>query len=245
MTNSRLVNTAEYVKLAEVCYTDFSSINLTDPEQVKSKMMYKTSDDASKHKVTGLPQSFAEQFVKDWSIQAQWTDREEETSFSATLFQKNDANGKVNDKGEYVLAFKGTVEGTDLANADIGDIVMDGFALKQSIDLINFRQQLLGSKGDSYQVLTLQQDEICKLHQELSSTRPQTIEEVATANAMAEKLKQALDSGQYILDNTGAGAVLYKMQWIDSTEIFHDERATGLGLSWDKISITGHSLAMK
>ena len=40
----------------------------------------KKTEDQDNQKVPNLPQSYAEQFVKDWSVKAQWTDREEETS---------------------------------------------------------------------------------------------------------------------------------------------------------------------
>ena len=109
MTQKTLTQTAEYVKLAEVSYVDFSEIqDLTNETEIKNKMIYNKKEDEENYKVTGLPYSFTNQFVKDWLVKAQWKDREEETSFSATLFQKNEANG------EYVLAFKGSLERKDL-----------------------------------------------------------------------------------------------------------------------------------
>ena len=157
MNQKTFTQTAEYVKLAEVSYVDFSDIkDLTDKSLIKNELMYEKKEDGTK--VPNLPQSYAEQFVKDWTVKAQWTDLEEETSFSATLFQKNDENGEKDENGEYVLAFKGSKEPKDFYQADGFDIVLDGFALKQSIDLINFRQQLLGEDGKAYKVLTLQYD---------------------------------------------------------------------------------------
>ena len=236
MTQKTLTQTAEYVKLAEVSYVDFSEIqDLTNETEIKNKMIYNKKEDEENYKVTGLPYSFTNQFVKDWLVKAQWKDREEETSFSATLFQKNEANG------EYVLAFKGSLERKDFLIADGGDIVLDGFALKQSIDLINFRQQLLGDEKKAYKVLTLQKDdELSETARMLKSTslRITDPKEIAEMSRRTKALKEALDSGQYIRDDND----IYLMQWVNSDEYYQDERKTGLGLSWDKITITGHSL---
>ena len=233
MNKKNLIQTAEYVKLAEVSYVDFSKIrDLNDKSLIKNGLMYEIKDG---EKVPNLPQSYAEQFVKDWSVKAQWTDREEETSFSATLFQKNETNG------EYVLAFKGSLEPKDFWQADGFDIVLDGFALKQSIDLINFRQQLLGEDGKAYKVLTLQYDHELNYIDDLLG-RGDVFEAITEEeyHQYTEQLNNALASGQYIKD----GGDLYKMEWVNSDEYYgkDDDRVTGKGLSWDKITITGHSL---
>lgn len=235
---------AQHAKLAEVAYTDFSGVTLKNTESLGSKELeayHKELIAPMIHNNNGkLPQTFATSIVEQWDIIAHWQDRgniiNSESGFSATLFQDKTTK-------EYVLAFRGSNGltddgGNDLIVTDLGDIVANGFALSQSIDLINFRQQLLGNKGEAYQVLTLKKDEIYEISHQLNSgtLRPQSPEEIEAVKEMAEKLRKALDSGEYIKE----GADVYKMEWVDSTEIFHDERATGLGLSWDKISITGH-----
>ena len=238
MAQQTLTQVAEYVKLAEASYADFSKKTLSTQQAIMEKDENDPTDMGDKSK-----EKFAESIVKNWTVEAHWKDSgniiNSESGFSATLFKGS------ND--EYVLAFRGSNGffddgGKDFIIADAGDIVLDGFALKQSIDLINFRQQLLGEDGKAYKVLTLQTDEISEIHRQLNSgtLRPQKPEEIDAMRELAEKLKQALDSGQYIKD----GGDLYKMEWVNSDEYYgkDDDRATGKGLSWDKITITGHSL---
>ena len=239
MMNNQSVS--KYVMLAEACYADFNDEN--------SKL--KSLDDMRKALVKSR---FAKEttnkqidiLFKDWTVKAQWTDRSDywdtdETSFSATLFQKNGANGEKDENGEYVLAFKGSKEPKDFVIADAGDIALDGFALKQSIDLINFRQQLLGEKGETYKVLSLQKDGNLS-YMNYALTAGDAIQDL-TSEQQEEYdrlLKEALDSGQYVKD----GDDIFLMHWVNSDEYYKagDERITGKGLSWDKITITGHSL---
>ena len=64
--------------------------------------------------------------------------------FSATLFQRN-----TGDK-DYVLAFRGTMGMDDLAVTDGGDIVLDGVASSQIIDMYNFWMALKTPVGQTF-----------------------------------------------------------------------------------------------
>ncbi|MBP5788807.1 MAG: hypothetical protein J6W29_01050, partial [Neisseriaceae bacterium] len=220
MTQIALTKTTQYTVLAEACYTDF----LTGETPLVAMVNQKNGK---------LPLSFAQMVVNNWSIESHWKDRgnliNSESGFSATLFK--------NKNNEYVLAFRGSNGplydgGNDFIITDFGDIVLDGFALKQSIDLINFRQQLLGDKDKSYKVLVLEKD----------SYLNRILNEKYAIPDLGEVYQKIIDdafaTGNYIKD----GGEIYQMKWVNSDEYYQDERKTGLGLSWDKITVIGHSL---
>ena len=73
------------------------------------------------------------------------------TGFSATLFEKLN-NGVPT--GQYVFATRGTEPtaqfGRDLA-VDIGDLVLDGLAWSQVVDMYNYWKRLTTAPGQSYQ----------------------------------------------------------------------------------------------
>lgn len=139
-------NVAQYVMLAEVSYADLTDRNgtpLTNNETYSSTLIKSGFADAKDDGQITL-------LKNNWDVVANWKDHTDESSFSATLFK-----GKSDDNQGYVLAFKGSKEIKDFLVADAGDIVLDGFALKQSIDLINFRQYLT-TKDDNYKVIVLE-----------------------------------------------------------------------------------------
>ncbi|SER47434.1 Ca2+-binding protein, RTX toxin-related, partial [Pseudomonas cuatrocienegasensis] len=77
----------------------------------------------------------AAEFVTNWAVIDHLPD-DPISDFSATLF-KSKANS------EYTLAFRGTAGPIDdLAYADFGDIVLDGLAVDQIIDMYNYYQKL-------------------------------------------------------------------------------------------------------
>jgi pimeloyl-ACP methyl ester carboxylesterase len=73
------------------------------------------------------------------------------SGFSATLFQRV---GSGAGSGEYVFAARGTEPdaggGVDLS-ADVGDLVLDGLAWEQIVDMYNFWKQLSTPVGQTYQ----------------------------------------------------------------------------------------------
>ncbi len=153
-----------------------------------------------------------------------------ESGFSATLFKGTAASGQA---GQYVLAFKGSLGAKDFIIADGGDIVLDGFALKQSIDLINFRQRLIANKGETYDVLKPNKDD------DLSAEFKQY---GYNWDEISDELKAALKSDQYLIDGTD----IYLMEWENSADVFTtpgDPRAKGVGVQdLNDIIVTGHSL---
>ena len=94
MKQNTLIQTAEYVKLAETCYTDFSKVTLKNTENLTEEELNEYN-----RTITGamidpnngkLPKSFADSIVKEWNIIAHYQDRgtinplNEESGFSAT-----------------------------------------------------------------------------------------------------------------------------------------------------------------
>jgi hypothetical protein len=90
----------------------------------------------------------ADEFIKHWKV----INYQGNTSsgFAATLFESLDPEHP----GQLTLAFRGT----DQLLTDISDIVLDGLALDQIVDMFNYVQQLKATQGSRYQVARLETD---------------------------------------------------------------------------------------
>jgi len=94
----------------------------------------------------------AEGFAAEWKVAHHLPDAERNWfegdplggGFSATLFQR-----KMGDN-DYVLAFRGTMGHDDLFLTDVGDIVADGVASSQIIDLYNYVMELTTPKNSTF-----------------------------------------------------------------------------------------------
>ena len=76
----------------------------------------------------------ASEFVNHWKVVHHQPD-DPISGFSATLFESLD------NPGGFTLAIRGTAGLVDI-NADVGDIVHDGLAVKQIIDLYNYLKRM-------------------------------------------------------------------------------------------------------
>lgn len=81
---------------------------------------------------SGLSSSQADALLVDWQVITGGHQPNTSSGFSSTLFQSTDPND-----GRYVLAFRGTAGFVDVVDADINDIINDGLAIEQIIDLHN------------------------------------------------------------------------------------------------------------
>lgn len=81
---------------------------------------------------SGLSSSQADALLVDWQVITGGHQPNTSSGFSSTLFQSTDPND-----GRYVLAFRGTAGFVDIVDADINDIISDGLAIEQIIDLHN------------------------------------------------------------------------------------------------------------
>jgi Ca2+-binding RTX toxin-like protein len=119
---------SDMAALAEASYSDFV-LSTTSEEVVRSAL-----------ESNGFSQNQAADFVQHWSIITGSHQPNTASGFSATLFQGKADSGDL--AGQYVLAFRGTAGATDLVGADGGDILLDGLAVDQIIDLYNYTQKL-------------------------------------------------------------------------------------------------------
>ncbi|SMF01503.1 hypothetical protein [Pseudogulbenkiania subflava] len=116
---------ADMAELAEASYANLAKY--TD-EAVQAALQDSDSD----FKMTFSATQAAE-FVEKWSV-LNHLPNTPSSDFSATLFRSKSG-------ADYVLALRGTAGGNDL-QADGGDIVLDGAATDQIIDLYNYVRRL-------------------------------------------------------------------------------------------------------
>jgi len=136
-TNFKFV--ADMAALAEASYA-----NLIDADRDSVELALQ---DAAFLSDKPFSETQAADFVQDWSVIAGSHQSDMPSGFSATLFQGNTGTR------DYVLAIRGTAGTTDLVGADGGDILLDGLAVDQIIDLYNYTQKL--AHTGSYQAAKL------------------------------------------------------------------------------------------
>ena len=119
----------QQAQLAEAAYSNLWDAKLnkpiTDDEEVKDALQ-----DKQNHMTFSTAQATA--FVAEWTVVDQLPDIA--SGFSGTLFQN-----KITD--EYAFALRGTAGAADLM-ADAGDVLVDGIALYQVVDMYNYWQSL-------------------------------------------------------------------------------------------------------
>jgi len=227
-----------YATLARSSYADLSRIrSADDADEILSAIK---DYDGSKE--------FAKQVADKYDVLAHYKDRDNhginpigsilsifnsESGFSGTLFR---------DKGtqEYVMAFKGTDGAKDLWITDVADIVSNGAAHNQIIDMYNFWQQIIHSgektngKPATYQAAYLQFDHEFNLRilKALQDHEPNSIE-------VQEIKSEAISKGYYVADGN-----IYKVAFMQSDKIYNDDRAFVYNdkINIAKVTATGHSL---
>ncbi len=152
----------------------------------------------------------AADFIQKWSVVPGSYQPDMASGFSATLFQGLSDAGDL--AGQYVLAIRGTQGFTDLF-ADGGDIVLDGLAVDQIIDLYNYTQRL--THTGTYQAAIL----IPVLGVPLPK-------EYAQANGLLY-LKGI---------NDGLGPSVYRVDFVNRND------GLGILPSGAEVQVTGHSL---
>ena len=128
------------VWLADAAYADFSGIDLNEDSQVRGKLILSRSFGATE----------ADQFVAAWKVRHFLNDTS--SGFSATLFES-----KTN-PGQFSFALRGTqgfLGGKDLVVADLSDIVLDGLAMDQIVDMYNCWQRLTAPVNTIYKIARL------------------------------------------------------------------------------------------
>lgn len=169
----------------------------------------------------------AADFVTQWEVISHQPNTG--SGFSATLFKNKTS-------GEYVYAVRGT-EGLswDLLSADVGDIVTDGLALKQVVDMYNDWSRINTPAGQHYQA--------AYLDLQVLATELLLAERLAIPGGIAGPYERSLrEPGNVVIDDPLG--LVYAVNFGDSAVVFNDERAEGAGVLSGTVplTITGHSL---
>lgn len=176
----------------------------------------------------------AADFVNNWSIAHHQEDTN--SGFSATLFK-----GKYPSSSQpYSLAIRGTQEADDLLVTDLQDIVLDGLAIDQIVDLYNYWNMISTPEGEPYEAF-----EVVDLIAETVAL--QLIKGGATfipaLNMTADAFLEWIDSNSNIIvDNNLA---IERVRIIKSVQVDPASNPyEGLGIlnEIELSTVTGHSL---
>ncbi|MEW8227865.1 MAG: calcium-binding protein [Candidatus Thiodiazotropha endolucinida] len=142
-------NAAILAQMAEASYADFTPARRTDgsylEDDVRTALQRIGNDeDEPDDPDKGFSPIQAELFTDDWEVVHHQPDTD--SGFSATLFRNTD--GSMDQP--YVLAIRGTDGYRDLVITDGSDIVVDGLALDQIVDLWNYWKQLTTPQGETF-----------------------------------------------------------------------------------------------
>ncbi len=213
--------------LSEAAYVFFDKIvNLTDAEEVEKALQNK------KYQGKMTAQQAAD-FVATWEIVSHQENTE--SGFSATLFKNIHTQ-------QYYYACRGT-ETTgllsaldDLAITDVFNIVTDGVAFEQVVDMYNDWQRIITPYGQAYEAVTL--DLLVLETAQLAFSRANLIPGVAV-NIYEQSLLERDD----ILIDKPSGMV-YTIERVSSDLLYSDKRQFGLGkIIYDNsVTAVGHSL---
>jgi Ca2+-binding RTX toxin-like protein len=202
------------ISLAEAAYANLSALDINSTKQQLISRLVAVDN--------GFSQSQAEHFANHWRVVHHQPDTL--SGFSATLFES------IDNPGEYTFAIRGTGDLLqDIVITDITDIVLDGIALDQVVDMYNYWQRLKADESQSYQIARLV---------ELSDLTEQ----------LAEAFLQGQDVGEALAASLGAqpGIIIDLPTLTVRTVIFEQfSEPNGLGLIPDDLSginVAGHSL---
>ena len=253
---------ADHFYLAEASYADFSQAKTGNTSEYDGDIAKDAMKKKKKEGGIEKPRSLADLVFNNYKIAAHWKDRENESSFSGTLFKnitnENNENSAIN-HDRYILALKGTLETKDFST-DGGDIVLDGLAHHQIVDLYNFWQQIT-HKGEYKVAQIISGEELENLKKEEEKSGIYTKEGYFKDTvAKGKNIDPAQFNGtlntltKLIGINPAADAIasiLSSFETIEKRIVFKnshevyapdDERYDGLGINPGKVTVTGHSL---
>ncbi|MCD2452583.1 putative Ig domain-containing protein [Methylicorpusculum oleiharenae] len=236
MTN--VAKVFELAQLAEASYANFIALNVNLKDELKNASFNDMAFSISQ----------ADEFALHWKVVSHQPDTD--SGFSATLFQRIDddpVSGYQAD--QFFYAIRGTAGNSDLLGADLGDIVQDGLALDQLVDLYNDWQRLNSIAGQSYQAAELTSN--TTLTTELQSSVFAWA--AYNANPLIVPMPTELTPEQLIASWRSRSDIVIDLpnhiirtiEFKDSRILFTDERAFGSkpdGFSGQLTEVTGHSL---
>ena len=252
MNNQKIT---DYIALAETSYADFTGADFFDKDSVNPAIIRTNKSGGDKGNESDRTPAFAKYITNHYTVVAHYTDRlgtgfgedgpgnivrhSGESGFSATLFREGETGKESPNPPKYILAMRGTWGFKDVA-ADIGDIVRDGAAYEQIIDMYNFYQQLKAEKGKTYRAAKAETD--IGLSVAYSAA-------IAAGPLATKAFEDKLRGKGYFIDGKPDGhnrALVKKISFVDSGERYAagDERVQGLGIlsGHEKLIVSGHSL---
>ena len=210
-------------ELAEASYA-----NLLNPSDVRVALELQNSNFNN----MSFSAEQAADFITRWSVLNHQPDTD--NGFSATLFASKDAS----QANRYVLAIRGTAGVVvDLLGADGGDIVRDGLALDQIVDLYNYWQRLKSGAGQTYQAKALEIQTVETAAYQLARVG----QFIPFLGLSAEAYLTILRARSDLVIDEPAGLVR-RIVTVDSSELFSDDRRYGLGINVGAVTVVGHSL---
>ena len=145
---------ASHALLADASYADLIDITSEDGSvnqtRVKNALLARLDS-----------QSQVDELMAQWEVIHHQPDMD--SGFSATLFKSTDPSATQ----PYVLALRGTDGEQDLWVTDISDIVHDGLAIDQIVDLKNYWSRLTTPRGQTFigsELVTLEDEIISRSH---------------------------------------------------------------------------------
>lgn len=223
------VNFDEKAALAEAAYADFSYLKYNDKEGKYNDDDVLTLLTSGKLYNGFFSQSQAKEFVRDWKVVRHTPNTQ--SGYSATLFESK------KEAGSFFYAVRGTEVGlNDLVKADIGDIVGNGVAIDQVIDMYNDWKRLVTDKDKSFQAVRL-----TELAEETAALRLISVGPVSLFYDYQQKL---LARGDIVIQGVGALASVRRIEFDSSENILPADKSKGLGVlaANQKVNAVGHSL---
>ncbi|MEJ1416216.1 MAG: putative Ig domain-containing protein [Candidatus Sedimenticola sp. (ex Thyasira tokunagai)] len=226
---------ADLALLAEISYAHFDKVgSFTD---VKVSQVLQNLINGEDTQLT-IPSLLSDDFINNWSVVHHQEDTD--SGFSATLFKSKDQNAIQ----PYVLSIRGTQQGKeDLVITDGADIVLDGLAIDQIVDLYNYWKKITTPLNESYEavkLVTLKAETAALALLKLGASF------IPSFNMSATAFRVYLSSRtDIIIDNGTNGLLGERVRTIESAnKALNDIGATGVGIlnSSDLSSVTGHSL---
>jgi len=216
------MNTISYDEkavLAEAAYADFGSLG-GDYSDAKVLDLLISGDFAI---------SQAEELVQRWKIVSHTPNTK--SGYSATFFKSK------KEDGSFFYAVRGTEEfWNDLVDADFGEIVGNGAAIDQIIDMYNDWKRLVTKDGETFQAVRL-----TELAEETAALRLISVGPVSLFYDYQQKL---LARGDIVIQGVGAFASVRRIEFDSSENILPADKSKGLGVlaANQKVNAVGHSL---
>lgn len=208
--------------LAEACYLRFDLFDYSSEIQLIDALQNISSNDIDFGGYFSASQAI--DFSRTWKVISHQANTE--SGFSATLF-RNRENGK------YYYACRGTEDvQNDTILTDVADIVFDGLAINQIVDMYN----------DWQRITSLGVYQAAKLELLVTETALLSAEQNAISGLFEGPYEQYLRTRNDVIIDMPSGRV-YTITLVDSNQLFSDFRMFGADIPlYNDVVAVGHSL---